>query len=178
MQKPVLAAPNARLRAWALHPNLIGRYLATQWRRAFGLNISKVDDLLYVGGQFRPDQWPALYALGIRAVLSLQEEYEDQFEGPAPRHLRLPVPDFHPPTLEQLHAAVDFIAGAHAERLPVMIHCHAGVGRAALTASAFLIAGGQTHAEAFHAIRRARPIVVLNQVQLQRLQEWERARQL
>ncbi len=150
------------------------RYLCTQWRRAFGLNVTRIDELLFVGGQFRPRQWPALHALGIRAVLSLQAEYEDQFHGPPPaRSLRLEVPDFHPPTVEQLHAAVAFIQSARAERLPVMVHCHAGVGRAALTASAYLVSQGHDHAAAFHAIRRARPIVLLNATQQARLAEWE-----
>src|SRR5690349_11658009 len=79
------------------------RYLRAQWRRVFGLNITQVDELLFVGGQFRARQWPALHALGIRAVLSLQAEHEDEFHGPpAPRTLRLLVPDFHPPTVDQL----------------------------------------------------------------------------
>jgi predicted protein tyrosine phosphatase len=148
-------------------------YLRTQWRRGFGLNVSRVDDLLFVGGQFRARQWPALHALGIRAVLSLQAEREDSFQGPPPeRALRLLVPDFHPPSVDQLHEAVAFIQAAHADQLPVLVHCHAGVGRAALTASAFLIAGGMSHAEAFAHIRRARPIIALNAPQHDRLAEW------
>ncbi len=149
-------------------------YLRTQWQRVFGLNVSRINDLLFVGGQFRARQWPALRALGIRAVLSLQAEREDRFFGPPPDcALRLLVPDFHPPSIEQLHEAITFIQAAHAQQRPVLIHCHAGVGRAALTASAFLIAGGMSHADAFAHIRRARPIIVLNRVQRARLAEWE-----
>ena len=154
---------------------LAWRYLRTQWRRGFGLNVSRIDDLLFVGGQFRARQWPALRALGIRAVLSLQAEREDTFHGPPPDHtLRLLVPDFHPPLIAQLHEAVAFIQAVHAEQLPVLVHCHAGVGRAALTVSAFLIAGGMSRAEAFAHIRHARPIVALNAIQQARLAEWER----
>jgi protein tyrosine phosphatase (PTP) superfamily phosphohydrolase (DUF442 family) len=150
------------------------RYLHTQWRRSFGLNVSQIDDLLFVGGQFRARQWPALRALGIRAVLSLQAEREDTFHGPPPdRVLRLLVPDFHPPLIVQLQEAVAFIQAAHADQLPVLVHCHAGVGRAALTASAFLIAGGMSQAAAFAHIRRARPIIALNAIQQARLAEWE-----
>ncbi len=150
-------------------------YLRTQLRRGFGLNVSRIDDLLFVGGQFRARQWPALRALGIRAVLSLQAEREDTFHGlPPDRALRLQVPDFYPPSIEQLQEAVVFIQAAHAEQLPVLVHCHAGVGRAALTASAFLIAGGMSHAEAFAHLRRARPIIALNAIQQARLAEWER----
>ena len=156
-------------------PALLWLYARTQWRRVFGLNVTRIDDLLFVGGQFRPRQWPALRQLGIRAVLSLQAEYEDVFHGTPPdRALRLMVPDFHPPTVEQLREAVAFVAAAHADGLPVMIHCHAGVGRASLTASAYLVSRGASYADAFEKIRRARPIVRLNRLQHERLSEWER----
>jgi predicted protein tyrosine phosphatase len=158
-----------------LDPAHLWLYARTQWRRAFGLNVTRIDDLLFVGGQFRPQQWPALHALGIRAVLSLQAEYEDAFHGPSPeRTLRLLVPDFHSPTVEQLQEAIAFIQAAHDEQLPVMVHCHAGIGRASLTATAFLISRGHSADTAFNMIRRARPIVLLNGAQRERLAEWER----
>ena len=159
--------PNDAARLWL--------YAITQWRRMFGLNVSQVDDLLFVGGEFTPTQWPDLSALGIRAVLSLQAEREDQFDGSPPdRTLRLLVEDFHPPTIVQLREAVAFIEGCHADGLPVLIHCHAGVGRASLTASAYLMTRGLSRVEAFDAVRRVRPIVALNGIQLERLIEWER----
>lgn len=173
-QQLTAAAPDAGILALAQHPELIGGYLRTQWRRAFGLNVSQYDPLLYVGGQFRAHQWPQLYGLGIRAVLSLQAERADEFAGPQPAAaLRLLVPDFHAPSIEQLAQAVAFTREAHAAGLPVFIHCHAGVGRAALTASAYLVARGHGHGEAFQLLRRARPIVALNPPQLRRLIEWE-----
>jgi protein-tyrosine phosphatase len=157
-------------------PARLWLYAVTQWRRMFGLNVSQVDDLLFVGGEFTAAQWPDLGALGIRAVLSLQAEREDQFDGPPPdRTLRLPVEDFYPPTIAQLREAVAFIDMCRADGLPVLIHCHAGVGRASLTASAYLVAQGLSHGEAFDTVRRARPIVALNGIQLERLIEWERA---
>lgn len=166
---PIPPDPSTPRSAWLLH------YMQTQWRRAFGLNLSQIDELLFVGGQFRPDQWPHIHALGIRAVLSLQAENTDVFEGvPPDRALRLPVEDFHPPSVEQLHTAVTFIRDSQVARLPVLVHCHAGVGRAALTASAFLVASaGLSATEAFDRICRARPIVRLNRIQRARLNEWE-----
>ena len=111
------------------NPALLRLYLATQWRRAFGINLSQVDRLLFVGGQFRPAQWPHIHAMGVRAVLSLQAECADEFCDPLPaRALRLEVIDFQPPSLDQLRAAVDFIGAAHADGDPVLVHCHAGVG--------------------------------------------------
>jgi predicted protein tyrosine phosphatase len=158
-----------------LAPRQLWHYAATQWRRVFGLNVTQIDDVLFVGGQFAAAQWPKLHACGVRAVLSLQAEREDSFHGPPPdRALRLPVEDYHPPTVDQLHAAVAFIRSAHTDRLPVLVHCHAGVGRASLTASAYLMTQGLGYIEAFSRIRRARPIVALNAAQLERLIEWER----
>lgn len=155
-------------------PRMAWKYASAQWRRIFGLNISRVDDTLFVGGQFRADQWPDLHGLGVRAVLSLQAEREDTFAGPPPaRALRLEVPDFHPPSVAQLREACAFIAACHAEGLPVMVHCHAGVGRAPLTAAAHLVAQGQSGAEAIERLRRVRPIIALNAVQHARLVEWE-----
>ena len=61
----------------------------------------------------------------------------------------------------------------------MLVHCHAGVGRASLTASAYLVTRGLSHTEAFDLVRRARPIVMLNDAQQARLEEWERlAREL
>jgi protein-tyrosine phosphatase len=153
------------------------RYLHAQWRRVFGLNISQVEPLLFVGGQFRPTQWPALRALGIRAVLSLQQEREDRFSGEPPeRIMRLLVPDYHPPALEQLREAVEFIGTAHAAGLPVFVHCHAGVGRAPITAAAYLIASRRLHhGSALDLVRRGRPIIGPNPLQLARLREWEQS---
>ncbi len=146
-------------------------YLQTQWRRIFGLNVSALDPLLFVGGQFRADQWPDLHAMGIRAVLSLQAEREDAFVEPWPTcTLRLLVQDFTAPSLEQLTLGVSFISRAHADGLPVLVHCHAGVGRAPIMAAAYLVANRNLSPEAALAIiRKARPIIGPGPDQIARL---------
>jgi predicted protein tyrosine phosphatase len=146
-------------------------YMATQWRRVFGLNISPVAANLFVGGQFAPTQWPALHALGVRAVLSMQAEYIDRFSGaPEPQFMRLIVPDFHAPTLEQIDEGVHFMRTAHVAGLPVLVHCHAGVGRAPLMAAAYLMASLRIdRTTALEALRAARPIIALNQRQYAQL---------
>lgn len=157
-----------------LAPNLLRRYLVTQWRRAFGLNITRLDEFLFIGGEFQRERWPALHALGVRAVLSLQGEREDEFCDPFPAQtLRLEVEDFHPPSLDQLDQAVAFLRAARAANMPTLIHCHAGVGRAPLTAVAFLVAEGATARDAVSRVYRARPIMRMNRRQQARLAEWE-----
>jgi protein-tyrosine phosphatase len=153
----------------------VSSYLRAQWRRFFGLNLSPVTPLLYVGGQFEPAQWPAIHALGVRAVLSLQAEREDRFAGPAPeRALRLLVVDFTPPSVEQLDEGARFIADAHAAGLPVLVHCHAGVGRAPLAAAAYLMASEAAgHGAALARVRAARPIIGPNPAQVDALRAYE-----
>jgi hypothetical protein len=154
---------------WAL----LRRYVATQWRRAFGLNISQVSPLLFVGGEFTAGQWPAIHALGVRAVLNMQAERADEFVAPHPqRTLRVPVPDFHAPTLAQLDEAVRFVAEAQRDGLPVFIHCHAGVGRAPLTAAACMVNGGMSLDAALATLHQARPVIRLMGEQRARLVEW------
>lgn len=154
-------------------PRLLWRWIVTQWRRAFHVNASRLDEFLFVGGEFPCAQWPAVHALGVRAVLSLQGEREDEFCVPLPvRTLRLEVEDFHPPSLDQLEAAVAFLRQARADGLPTLIHCHAGVGRAPLTTAAFLMAEGMSQQAAIARIYAARPIIRLNRRQQARLAEW------
>jgi protein-tyrosine phosphatase len=138
--------------------------------------VSQVAPLLFVGGQFRPSQWPDIYSLGVRAVLSLQAEHEDHFYGPPPeRTLRLLVTDFRAPSLGQLNEGVAFITAAHASNLTVLVHCHAGVGRAPLMAAAYMISRhGISYHEALGRVRAARPIIAPNLRQIARLREYEK----
>ncbi|NTW00545.1 MAG: dual specificity protein phosphatase family protein [Oscillochloris sp.] len=151
-------------------------YLRVQLQRLFGLNVSHVWPMLFVGGQFRASQWPQLYALGIRAVLNLQAEHEDSYVGiPPDRALRLLVTDFHAPTLNQMSEGVAFIAAAHADGLPVFVHCHAGVGRAPLMAAAYLVAvHNMSYRTALIHLRATRPIIAPNPRQIVRLREYEK----
>jgi len=150
-------------------------YLRAKLRRLFGINISQITPLLLVGGQFDPEQWPAISALGVRAVLSLQAERADRFAGAPPeRTLRLHVIDFTAPTQAQLDEGVRFIAAAHAAELPVFVHCHGGIGRAPLMAAAYLMASHSlAPREALALLRAARPLVAPNLLQMACLRTYE-----
>ena len=58
------------------------------------------------------------------------------------------------------------------EACHLLVHCHAGVGRAPLTAAAYLIRDGRSAADVMAFLKSARPIIGLNDRQFERLREW------
>ncbi len=121
---------------------------------------SRIAPNLYVGGQHYRRGLRRLANLGISASLSLRREADDEALGVAlEKHLWLPTTDDAPPTQEQLLKASAFIGDALAEGRGVYVHCMAGVGRAAVTAAAYLVSTGLTLDEAWATICRARPFL-------------------
>jgi protein-tyrosine phosphatase len=110
---------------------------------------------------------------GISAVVNLRQELDDRRLGLVPdRYLYLPTPDDYAPSLEQLYRAVEFITQEIAAGGKVYVHCGAGVGRAVITAAAYLISTGMSADQALAAIRKRRPFINPSAVQLQRLDEF------
>lgn len=123
-------------------------------------SVSQVTPQLHVGGQYRRRGWPRLAARGITAVVNMRTEFDDARAGIAPpRYMHLPTTDDEPPTLEQLHEGVAFIAEEIARGGAVYVHCGAGVGRAATMAAAYLVSTGLTPDEAWARIRAVRPFI-------------------
>jgi predicted protein tyrosine phosphatase len=136
-------------------------------------SASQITPYLHVGGQYRRRGWPRLSARGVTAVVNLRAEFDDNEAGIAPsRYLYLPTPDDAPPTLEQLQAAVAFMAEEIARDGGVYVHCGAGVGRAAVTAAAYLVSTGLAPEEAWACIRQARPFVRPNPVQVAQVERF------
>ena len=139
------------------------------------LRASQITPYLHVGGQYRRRGWPRLAARGVTAVVNLRAEFDDHEAGIAPpRYLYLPTPDDAPPTLEQLRAAVAFMADEIARGGGVYVHCGAGVGRAAVTAAAYLVSTGLTPEQAWACIRQARPFVRPNPSQVAQVERFAR----
>ncbi|KDR85813.1 hypothetical protein GALMADRAFT_234907 [Galerina marginata CBS 339.88] len=109
-------------------------------------------------------------ALGIRHVLTLTEEtplHESWFRGKTITNTFLPIPNFHPPSIEQM----DLIIGLFKDekKLPMLVHCGGGKGRAGTVAACYIAAFGfnkprenQDHpeftaAEAISSLRALRP---------------------
>ncbi|MDK2972269.1 MAG: hypothetical protein PWP23_2024 [Candidatus Sumerlaeota bacterium] len=132
-----------------------------------------------LAGSAEPGSWGNLRedlefarSQGISGVVTLTER-------PLPRqdlaHLRLsymhlPIVDYSPPSLAQIRDFVEFVD--HAERA-VLVHCRAGVGRTGTMLAAYLIAKGQSAAEAIATVRRKRPGSIETREQERVLYDWE-----
>lgn len=105
------------------------------------------------------DDLEQLRKSGITAIVSLTED--DLPDHTLRRfdleYLHLPIPDFYPPSLEQIREFVEF-ARKHIEqpRGAVAAHCFAGMGRTGTMLSCYLVATGQTASEAIRTVRRLR----------------------
>jgi atypical dual specificity phosphatase len=113
------AEQNSKLVWWVI-PNVLGGmpmpYLHPERRMAGGGALTAFDDEL-----------PMLYALGIRAVVSLLNNPSDAsvYESAGFAFLCLPVPDGGAPMTEQAKSFVDFVNAQHALNRPVAVHCEA-----------------------------------------------------
>ena len=145
-------------------------------RTITGANMRKVSQItphLHVGGQYRRRGWPRLAARGITAVVNMRSEFDDRAAGIAPGHyLYLPTADDTASTLDQLEKGADFIADEIARGGGVLVHCGAGVGRAATMAVAYLVRTGRTPQQAWALIRQVRPFVRPSQEQVDQIERF------
>jgi protein-tyrosine phosphatase len=116
---------------------------------------------LLVGPQISQRGWHYLRdTWGVTSIVNLRVEADDRQRGIHPPHyLWLPTIDHTSPTIEQLHTAAAFIHERVQAGEAVYIHCAAGVGRAPMTAAAYLISQGYTVEAARELIRARRPFI-------------------
>ena len=111
---------------------------------------------------------------GIGALLSLTETALPV--GTLERHdlagLHLPVPDFHPPSPEQLALALQFIDEQQAAGRAVAVHCLAGQGRTGSVLAAWLIRSGLAPTAAIAHVRGVCPGAVEAAAQVRTLEAW------
>ena len=80
--------------------------------------------------------------LNIRHVLTLTEEspLEASWFTSRVKNTFLPIPNYHPPTLEQIDLIIRLLQ--EEDNLPILIHCGGGKGRAGTVAACYLAAFG------------------------------------
>jgi atypical dual specificity phosphatase len=102
---------------------------------------------------------------GVGAIISLTEQPLTVFKGITPdafgaldiTYLHVPIPDHHPPTLEQAHVILRFIELMRERQRAVFVHCHAGVGRTGTILHLYYLAHGMSLEAAREQVRRRRP---------------------
>jgi protein-tyrosine phosphatase len=134
-----------------------------------GMNVSQVNDWLWVGGSVARSQYAALKAQGITAVIDLRAERVDDAAALAAlgiELLHLPVTDRYPPSVEQLMKGVEWALPRLKAGGKLYTHCEHGVGRGPLMGLAVLVAQGADVKEAYRALRERRWQATLNDRQL------------
>lgn len=140
-----------------------------------GLNISRVNDWLHVGGAVPRSRYGELKARGITAVIDLRAERCDDAEALKAlgiELLNLPVTDRYAPSVEQLMRGVEWAlprleAGGH-----LYAHCEHGVGRGPLMGLSVMVARGWEVTQAYREVRKARWQCTLNDRQLNGLADF------
>lgn len=120
-----------------------------------------------------PMDWPAVAAEGVRAVLSLTEEPpagDPAAHGLAWRHE--PIVDFGTPDEDVLARCTAWVQQHLDAGRPVVIHCHAGMGRTGTLLAAVLVSQGMDAMAAIEHVRRRRPGSVETRGQVAVVERW------
>ena len=160
---------------WPYHAlNGFGLWL---FRRTTGSRpYDKIAENLYLGGKLSARDRQDFNALQVRAVLDLTCELsETAFVQSGRAYACLPLLDTQAPTLNQIDAAVAWLA-QQTEEGPVYLHCALGHGRSATIATAYLLHTGQADAvnAALEKMAAQRPGIGLSRAQWERLDQFQR----
>jgi atypical dual specificity phosphatase len=95
----------------------------------------------------------------IAAIVSLTEcplerVYLEEFGF---RYLHLPIPDFTPPSIEQIDMFIEFAKSVEAQRAGTVVHCGAGMGRTGTMLACAFVARGFSPDTAIDKVRETRP---------------------
>ncbi len=130
------------------------------------------------------DTYPVLWDLGIRAILTLCAESEGRVpDRPAAYPFawqRLVLPDSHYPvplTPEALGSAIAVIRDWTQQKMPVYVHCLAGMERSPLVSVAYLCVYHHLELwEAHHWVKQKHPRTAIQPAQLQVLRTYLKSR--
>jgi protein-tyrosine phosphatase len=147
-------------------------------RRRRPVDASEVMPGLLVGSAPDASQCAQLTRRGVTYVVDLRAEVANEGHWPGTVVVRrCAVVDHCAPDRDQLVDLAREVADALHHGEVVLIHCHAGMGRAATAACAVLMELGYRLPDAYNTLRNARPVIAPTDPQIALLQTLDRARQ-
>ncbi|MEO8426422.1 MAG: dual specificity protein phosphatase family protein [Verrucomicrobiota bacterium] len=122
------------------------------------------------------DDLPILRLAGIRAVVSLLDNSEDDwiFDATGFAFHCVPVAEGGAPTMEQALGVVRFVNRQRAGHRPVAVHCEAGIGRTGTVLAACLISQGDGVESAIARVRSVRQSAIETPAQIEFLKQFAR----
>ncbi len=124
----------------------------------------------------------SLHTENIRAILTLTERPITAFHEITAElldkldiyYLHVPIPDQHPPTLEETQQILLFINNMKLQSCPVFVHCQAGVGRTGTILHLYFMMQGMTYEEADAIVRTKRiQCILLSEMQIAFLKDFD-----
>jgi predicted ATP-grasp superfamily ATP-dependent carboligase len=135
---------------------------------------SEIQNLLYVGAQYKDKGIGVLKKWGIKKVICLRAEFDNsEADLNFCNYSYLPVVEFQPLSYEILIDGVHIIKEAISKGDGVYIHCSEGVSRAPTLAAAYLVSMGESVSSAIAVIKKSRPFINILDSQLRALEDFE-----
>ncbi|CAM6094590.1 unnamed protein product [Calypogeia fissa] len=141
----------------------------------------QIDQFLLLGAVPFPGDVLRLKAIGVRAVVTLNESYETlvpstMYKDHGINHLVIPTRDYlFAPSMGDIRRAVAFIHGHTQHGQTTYVHCKAGRGRSTTVVLCYLVEHrGMDPIDALQYVRGKRPRVLLANAQWQAVQEYSK----